>query len=81
VDRTRGLSPNVLATGRRPLSRLLGLTTKLVRYHPERGLVARNKAEHDHDDRERNARRDQAQLSGGGSGVVLHETYEKLFHN
>ena len=45
------------------------------------GLVACNKAEHDHNDRERDSRRDQTQLSGGGSGVVPPETHEELFHN
>jgi hypothetical protein len=55
--------------------------TKLAPDPVERGLVARGKAQHDHNDRERNARRYQADLRGGGAGVVLHETYEELCHN
>ena len=37
-------------------------------------------AVHDRDDRDRNARGDEAVLDGGRAGVVLHETYEEVFH-
>lgn len=61
-----------LATRQKPLARLLRPISGLVQDPLERSLVAGHEAQHDHDDREGNARRDQAQLSSGGSKVVLH---------
>ena len=53
---------------------------ELSRDAGELGVQLSAKAVDDRDDRDRNARRDEAVLDGGGAGLVLHETHEEVFH-
>ena len=53
---------------------------ELSRDAGELGVQLSAKAVDDRDDRDRNARRDEAVLDGGRTGFVLHETHEEVFH-